>query len=295
MITGSMNSTEAAICRFHSTPRCARGELLQPDAQASRSSGCSPCRAGAGRSRSSSRGTGTSATATIAGFASFTTTCHMICSSFAAVHARRVDELLGIVQEELSQQEDRERVTEERGHDQRLQRTDPVQLDEDQVQGHDRHLRGQHHRRDHQQEDRALTAPLDARQRVGDRDRRQHDADRSPGPRTRPCSCAYEQHRLLSEEVRVVAPPDGCGHQVAGERLVLGHQRREDDEHERQQEQHREADRDAVGRDGGEEAAAPSGRGFGGAPADRATNGRPRRLAPLTGTRLGRRPIGSSS
>ena len=59
----------------------------------------------------------------------------------AAVDARRVEVLLGDREEELAQQEDRERIAEPVRKDQRPERADEVQLRPDHVDGDDGHLR----------------------------------------------------------------------------------------------------------------------------------------------------------
>jgi hypothetical protein len=60
------------------------------------------------------------------------------------IHASGDGHLLRDRHEELPEQEDGERVTEERGHDQRRQVIDPAQPHEDDVERHDRDLEGQH-------------------------------------------------------------------------------------------------------------------------------------------------------
>ena len=96
-----------------------RAELRQAERQRPVVAGSPPCRAGARRSRSRRRGTAKSATAAIAGLASRSTTGEQDPQLAAAVDARGVGVLLRDGQEELAQQEDRERVAEEVRQDQR--------------------------------------------------------------------------------------------------------------------------------------------------------------------------------
>src|SRR6478672_11196148 len=162
-----------------------------------------------------------------------------------AVDPGGVHELAGDRQEELAQQEDRERVTEERGHDQRLEGSDPSDLLEKEEQRHDRDLTRQHHRRDHQQEHRALSSPSDDGQRVRDRHRGEDDADRSQA-RVDERVPAVPEERLLFEDVDVVPPLEGVRYQIVRERLLLGHQRGGHDEEERQDEGSGQRDRQRV-------------------------------------------------
>ena len=100
----------------------------------------------------------------------------------AAVDACSVEVLLGDGEEELAQQEDGERVAEPVRDDQRPQRADEVvpeemQLRPHHVERHDRYLRRQHQRDEHDEEDRVASSPAQPREGVGDRDAREQQAE----------------------------------------------------------------------------------------------------------------------
>ena len=105
----------------------------------------------------------------------------------AAVDARGVEVLLGDREEELAQQEDGERVAEPVRDDQRPQRADEVvprmQLRPHHVERHDRYLRRQHQRDEHDEEDRVPPSPAQPREGVGDRDARDAAGRVWPGSR----------------------------------------------------------------------------------------------------------------
>ena len=170
----------------------------------------------------------------------------------AAVDAHRVGQLLRDRHEELAQQEDRERIAEEARDDQRLQRADVldvrpvvVLLGPEDVERHGGHLRRHHQRRQHEQHDDVPAAPLDAGEGVGDRHRRDHDADRrEPGVEERvPGVTGQVDAREHGLEVR---PHERVRDDARRERLLVGHERRQEHEDDRQGERQRDRDQHGV-------------------------------------------------
>ena len=137
----------------------------------------------------------------------------------AAVDARRVEVLLRDRQEELAQEEDRERVPEPDRDDQRPERADEAELRPHHVERHDRHLRRQHQRDEHDHEDGVAAAPAQARERVGDRDARDDDAERRQARVDHRVQRPLQQRRLV-EDLGEVAPLEGLRPELRRERLV---------------------------------------------------------------------------
>ena len=161
----------------------------------------------------------------------------------AAVHARRVQVLLGDRQEELPQQEDRERVAEPVRQDHRPERPDEVsrrvELRPHHVERHDRDLRRQHqrHQHDHERAVRPRQRSRAARRRRG-RSRRRRRASRAPS--TGACSRPAPERCRRRTRRRSCAGGTGAARDRA--RAPVGrHQRGQRDEHERRQERDRQA------------------------------------------------------
>ena len=127
----------------------------------------------------------------------------------------------------------------------RGQRADEVQLGPHDVERHRRHLRGQHHRRQHEQEDRVAPAPAQPGERVGDGDARDQHADRRQ-PRVDHRVQRVAPERGLVEDLGDVAPVKRLRPELGGERLVVRHQGRQEHEGEGREEHDRQRDEDAV-------------------------------------------------
>ena len=165
----------------------------------------------------------------------------------AAVDARRVEVLLRDRQEELPQQEDRERVAEpvRDDHAARASRR-RCELRPHHVERHDRHLRRQHQRDQHDHERRRRAPPAQARERVGDRDARDEQAERREARVHRACSTSSAERRLR-EDVDEVAPAERVRPELRRQRLVVRHQRGQRDEDERREERDRGGDQQRCG------------------------------------------------
>src|SRR6476661_4707817 len=122
-----------------------------------------------------------------------------------AVHAGSVHELARDREEELPEQEDREGIAQERRRDQRLERSHPPEVLEEEEQRHDRDLARQHHRGDDEEEHGPLPSPLDHGERVSDRDRR-HDHAHCGQPGVYEGVPPVSEERLFLEDVDVVTP-----------------------------------------------------------------------------------------
>ena len=141
-------------------------------------------------------------------------------------------------QEELAQEEDRERVAEPVRDDQRPERADEVELRPHHVERHDRDLRRQHQRDEHDEEDGVAPAPAQPREGVRDRDAREEQAERRQGRVDERVERPAPERRLV-EDVGEVAPLERLGPELRRERLLVRHQRRQRDEHDRREEQGR--------------------------------------------------------
>jgi hypothetical protein len=177
-----------------------------------------------------------------------------------ALHSGGIGELGGDRREELTQQEDREGVTEERRDDERLQAADPPQLHEDHVERDAGDLCGQHHGGEDEDKDELAPPPLDTRQGIRDRHARDHDADRRQA-RVQQRVEGVADDREQGGDLGEVRPDEGAGPQVRGQGLTLRHQRGRDDEEERGQEEGGQDDRKCVVEGEVHQPPAPGGRG----------------------------------
>ncbi len=131
-----------------------------------------------------------------------------------------------------------------------------AQLRPHHVDGHDRDLRRQHQRDDHDDEHDLPPSPAQPRERVRDGDAREQEAERRE-PRVDQRVQRPAPERRLREDVGEVAPAERVRPEVRGQRLLVRHQRREDDEGERREEEDGEDDQHAVVRDADQEAPPP--------------------------------------
>ena len=163
----------------------------------------------------------------------------------AAVDPGRVEVLLRDREEELPQEEDRERVAEPVRQDQRPQGADEVQLRPHHVERHDRDLWRQHQRHEHDEERGLAPAPAQPGEGIGDGDAR----DEQPERREAGVDERVERpapDRRAAEHLAVVAPLERIGPELRRQRLLARHQRRQEDEDDREQEDDRGGDEQAV-------------------------------------------------
>ena len=118
-------------------------------------------------------------------------------------------------------------------------RADEVELRPHHVERHDRHLRRQHQRDEHDEEDAVAPAPAQPRERVRDRDARDEQPERGEA-RVDERVERPAPDRRAREDLDVVAPPERARPELRRQRLVGRHQRRQPDEDDRREEGDRE-------------------------------------------------------
>ena len=150
--------------------------------------------------------------------------------------------------EELTEEQYRERVAEEGGHDQRFQRAEPVQMVERDVERHDRHLGREHEGREDEDPHGLAAPPVHARDRVRDRDARQHRPDGREG-RVDHGVDRVANERDVGEDLREVRPTERVRPDLTRQALLPGHERGRQHDQERQHERDAHRDRERMVRD----------------------------------------------